>query len=77
MENFSAEQNDYHLRKMKTCYVRLGVDNDAHITLADYELMAKEWWSMGKFKLSKHKADMVYKKFGKLADLTGCGKPAW
>jgi hypothetical protein len=30
---------------------------------------------MGKFKLSKDKADMVYKKFGKMIELTGCGKP--
>jgi hypothetical protein len=53
MENFSAEQNDYHLHKMKTCYVRLGVDNDAHITLADYELMAKRMVEYGKVQTVK------------------------
>ena len=73
MENFTAEQKAYHLRKMKTRYARLDVDKDAHITLADYELMAKRMVEYGK--LSKDKADMVYEKFRKMAELTGCGKP--
>ena len=34
MENFTAEQKAYHLRKMKTRYARLDVDKDAYITLA-------------------------------------------
>ena len=73
MENFSVEQKAYHLRKMKTRYARLDVDNDAHITLADYELMAKRMVEHGK--LSKDKAEMVYEKFRKMAELTGCGNP--
>ena len=73
MEKFTAEQKAYHLRKMRTRYTRLDVDKDAHITLADYELMAKRMVEYGK--LSKDTADTVYEKFREIAELTGCGKP--
>lgn len=73
MENFTAEQRAYHLRKMKTRYARLDVDKDANITLADYELMAKRVVEYGK--LSKDKADKVHEIFREMANLIGCGKP--
>ena len=59
---------------MKTRYARFDVDKDAYITLADYELMAKGMVEYGK--LLKDKADMMYKKFRKMAELIGYGKPS-
>ena len=75
LENYTAEQRAYHLRKMKTRYARsrFDVDNDANITLDDYELIAKRMVEYGK--LSKDKADKVLEIFGEMVVLIGCGKP--
>lgn len=73
MENFTTEQKAYHLRKIRTRYARLDVDKDYHISLADFELMAKRMVDYGK--LSKDAANTVYEKFRRTAKMTGCGQP--
>ena len=66
MSNYTDEQRAYHLRKMRTRYRRLDMNNDGFISREDYELMASKLIEHGK--MGKEHAESTRKAFTTVAD---------
>ena len=53
--SFTEEQKAFRRRKFRTCFARLDVDNDGHITTEDFREMARRFIAQGKLDEEKGK----------------------